>query len=126
MKRQAGFTLTELLIVIVIAAILASIAIPSYRDSVRKSDRRAAQSAMMEIANRERQAFVSNRAFQDETELAFTLPAELEGKYTYAIEVDNDASPPTFEITFTAIGAQAADGNLTLDSTGLKTPEDKW
>lgn len=126
MKRQAGFTLTELLIVIVIAAILASIAIPSYRDAVRKSDRRAAQSAMMEIANRERQAFVSNRAFQDETELAFTLPAELEGKYTYAIEVDNDASPPTFEITFTAIGAQAADGNLTLDSTGLKTPEDKW
>lgn len=126
MKRQAGFTLTELMIVVVIAAILATIAVPSYRDAVRKSDRRAAQSAMMEIASRERQVFVSNRAFQDETELAFTLPGELEGKYTYAIDVDNDASPPTFEITFTAIGAQAADGNLTLDSAGLKTPADKW
>jgi type IV pilus assembly protein PilE len=126
MKRQAGFTLTELLIVLVIAAILATIAIPSYRDAVRKSDRRAAQSAMMEIANRERQTFVSNRAFQDESELAFTLPAELEGKYSYTIEVDNDASPPFFEITFDAIGTQAVDGDLTLDSTGLKTPEDKW
>jgi len=126
MKRQAGFTLTELLIVMVIAAILATIAIPSYRDAVRRSDRRAAQSAMMEIANRERQAFVSNRAFQDETELAFTLPAELEGKYTYTITVANDASPPTFEIVFTAVGAQTADGDLTLDSAGLKTPEDKW
>lgn len=126
MKRQAGFTLTELLIVMVIAAILATIAIPSYRDAVRRSDRRAAQSAMMEIANRERQAFVSNRAFQDHTELAFTLPAELEGKYTYTIDVANDESPPTFEITFTAVGAQAADGDLTLDSAGLKTPEDKW
>jgi type IV pilus assembly protein PilE len=126
MKRQAGFTLTELMIVLVIAAILATIAIPSYRDSVRKSDRRAAQSAMMEIANRERQVFVSNRAFQDESEIAFTLPAELEGKYTFTIDVDNTASPPTFEITFDSIGAQAADGDLTLDSAGVKTPADKW
>jgi len=126
MKRQAGFTLTELMIVVVIAAILATIAVPSYRDAVRKSDRRAAQSAMMEIANRERQAFVSNRAFQDESELAFTLPEELSGKYTYTITVDNDASPPTFQINFTAVGAQAADGNLTLDSAGVKTPADKW
>jgi len=81
---------------------------------------------MMEIANRERQAFVSNRAFQDETDLAFTLPAELEGKYTYTITVDNDASPPTFEIDFEAIGVQAVDGDLSLNSAGVKTPAEKW
>lgn len=126
MKRQAGFTLTELMIVVVIAAILATIAVPSYRDAVRKSDRRAAQSAMMEIASRERQVFVSNRAFQDESELAFTLPAELEGKYTFTIDVDNTASPPVFQINFDAIGPQAADGDLTLNSAGEKTPEGKW
>ncbi len=100
MKKHAGFTLTEMLIVVVIMAILATIAVPSYREAVRRSDRRAAQSAMMEIANRERQVFVSNRAFQDEAELAFTLPAELEGKYTYTITVDNAASPPTYTIDF--------------------------
>jgi len=126
MKKQAGFTLTELLIVMVIAAILATIAVPSYREAVRRSDRRAAQSAIMEIANRERQVFVSERAFQDEDELAFTLPAELEGKYTYTIAVDNDASPPTFTITFDAIGAQAVDGDLTMNSAGEKTPAEKW
>jgi type IV pilus assembly protein PilE len=127
MKKQAGFTLTEMMIVVVIMAILATIAVPSYREAVRKSDRRAAQSAMMEIASRERQVFVSERAFQDEDDLAFTLPAELEGKYTYTITVDNDATPPTFTINFTAIGAQAADGNLSLDSAGVKGPDaEKW
>lgn len=126
MKKQAGFTLAELMIVLVIIAILATIALPSYREAVRRSDRRAAQSAMMEIANRERQAFVSNRAFQDHDELAFTLPAELEGKYTYTITVDNAASPPAFTINFDSVGAQAADGDLSLDSSGVKTPAEKW
>ena len=126
MKKHAGFTLTEMLIVMVIAAILATIAVPSYREAVRRSDRRAAQSAMMEIANRERQVFVSNRAFQDEDELAFTLPAELAGKYTYTIAVNNGASPPTFTINFDSIGAQAADGDLSLNSAGVKTPPEKW
>ena len=111
MKKSQGFTLTELLVVVVIAAILASLAIPSYREAVRRSDRRAAQAAI--------------RFFSDEDELGFTLPAELEGKYTFTIDVDA-GPPPSFEINFTAAGAQAADGNLSLDSAGVKTPAEKW
>lgn len=122
MKKSAGFTLTELLVVIIIAAILASLAIPSYREAVRRSDRRAAQAAMMEISNRERQYFLANRVYADHDELGFTLPTELTGKYTFAIVPDDD--PPGFLITFTAVGPQAADGKLTLDSNGAKTG--KW
>ena len=125
MKKHAGFTLTEMMIVVVIMAILATIAVPSYREAVRRSDRRAAQSAMMEIANRERQYFVANRVFADHDDIGFTLPAELEGKYTFTIDID-DGPPPTFDIQFDAVGVQASDGDLGLNSAGVKTPAEKW
>jgi type IV pilus assembly protein PilE len=39
---------------------------------------------------------------------------------------DNAATPPNFTITFTATGTQASDGNLTLNSEGVKTPAEEW
>ena len=125
MKRQSGFTLVELLVVIVIAAILATVAIPSYREAVRRSDRRAAQAVMLDIANRERQYFTANRTFATEGELDYTLPAELAGKYTFSIDVDA-GPPPEFTIDFDSIGVQAADGDLSLTSAGVKSPAEKW
>ena len=127
MKRQSGFTLLELMIVLVIVGILASIAIPSYRDSIRKSNRRAAQAVLMDIANRERQYFMANRAFADAAELGYSLPAEVAGKYTFTVTPDNAATPPNFVIDFTAVGGQTADGDLSLNSEGEKGPTpEKW
>lgn len=128
MKKQKGFTLIELLITMIIVAILATIAIPTYRDSVRKSKRRAAQSVMMDYASREQQYFVANRVYGTHTDLGCdtSLPTEVVGNYTCAITV-SAGPPPGFTITFTAVGTQAADGGpLTLTSTGAKGPAAKW
>lgn len=125
MKTQRGVTLIELVVVMVIIGILASIAIPTYRDSVRKSKRRAAQSVMMDIVNREHQYLASNREFGDETALGITLPSEIQDFYDFAITVDG-GPPPNFRIDFTAKGMQTADGDLSIDSFGTKGPPEKW
>jgi type IV pilus assembly protein PilE len=125
MIKPRGFTLIELMIVLVVVAILAAIAYPSYRESIKRGNRRAAQSVMMEIVNREHQYFIANRAYADTATLNYTLPQEVSLHYTHAITLDA-GPPPGFTVTFTATGPQASDGDLSVNSLGVKTPEEKW
>jgi type IV pilus assembly protein PilE len=125
MTKSKGFTLIELMIVVVVVAILAAVAYPSYRESVKKGNRRAAQSEMMEIVNREHQFFIANRSYADTAALGYTLPPDVSGNYDHAVTLDA-GPPPGFTVTFTAKGAQISDGDLTVNSLGVKTPAEKW
>ncbi|WP_410210796.1 type IV pilin protein [Aquirhabdus sp.] len=49
-QKRAGFTLIELMVVIMAVSILATIAIPTYNQYMRKSQRGAAESQMLKIA----------------------------------------------------------------------------
>ena len=51
-KNITGFTLLELMIVVMIAAVLAAIAIPSYQAYIAKAHKSKAQSEMLKIAER--------------------------------------------------------------------------
>lgn len=126
-RRRNGFTLIEVMITVVIIAILASIAIPSYQRYVIRAKRSAAQAQMMEIANRQQQFLLANRSYADKTTLTasgYALPADVAANYDYTITVTTEI--PGFVLTFTPSGTQQPDGNLTLDNQGAKTPADKW
>ena len=125
--KQVGFTLIELMITVAIVGILAAVAYPSYTTHVIKSNRRAAQAQMLDIANRQQQFLLANRSYATTTELTnsgYNLPTEVSTRYSYAITIGT-STVPAYTITFTAIGGQVGDGALTFDSSGVKLPVSK-
>jgi type IV pilus assembly protein PilE len=62
-KDQAGFTLIEQMIVVVVIAILASVAIPSYTGYITDARRQGAVQEMLKIGSSQEQHFMDNKAY---------------------------------------------------------------
>ncbi len=132
MKHNKGFTLIELMIVVAIVGILAAIAYPSYNNSLIKGSRAAAKSYLLEVAQKQQQFLLDNRAYGTKAELeasGLAAPKDFTNFYTLAVAPDA-GPPPSFTATATPIAGkrQKDDGWLEVNNTGSKTSEkpDKW
>jgi len=136
-RQPGGFTLLELVIVVAIVTILAAIAYPSYQEYLKKGRRAAAQSYLMDLAQRQQQYLLDARAYApDAATLSAPTPTEVAPYYNLVITadalnnatcaIDGAAPTPKFTITATAIGVQVSDGDLKIDNRGTKCPSTKW
>jgi type IV pilus assembly protein PilE len=135
-KQSAGFTLIELMIVVIIVGVLLAVALPAYQNSVLKSNRSAARGVLMTVLSREEQYFINNKIYTVNLS-SIGLPASYyidnqaeqvaSGDSIYKIELINLS-------TFTGVQAipqniQLKDANcstLTLSRTGAKTASGKF
>jgi type IV pilus assembly protein PilE len=131
---QSGFTLTELMITLVVATILVGVAIPAYTLQMRKSRRTEAKSAVMDLATREEQFFSTNNAYStDPTLLGYAavgsgaaFPQSTGQYYQITVVVNNGVNPATFTVTAapSAGSAQLTDAQCTafsVDQSGSQT-----
>ena len=129
MKRfQSGMTLVELMIVVIIVAVLASIAVPSYRQYVMRTHRTEARSALLNLASAQERFYLQNNTYAANAALSTAppnglgIPATTEnGYYTIAITAADAAG---FSATATATGGQADDtrcATFTINQAGSKT-----
>ena len=136
MRTARGFTLIELMIVVVIVAILASVAYPSFQAYLRQGHRSAAQAFMMEVAQLQQSHVMNSRSYATTlTALGYpadtlagfpashSVKARVAPYYTLATLGASAGPPPSFAMELTPIGSsiQATDGSLCLTNAGART-----
>lgn len=126
-RKQQGFTLLELIIAMVIASLLATMAISSYQGFMQKARRTDAKVALTTAAAQQERFYMRNNQYSGTiTQVSSATSAE----GYYSLSADNTAcsgaTGSCYSITATPVvgGAQESDtacSSFTITDTGLKT-----
>jgi type IV pilus assembly protein PilE len=133
--REIGFTLIEVMIVVVVIALLVAVAYPSYQEHVRKGNRAEGKAALLKAAQIQERFFSDRGRYVDIVDLRAAFganagqpiysgedPNNVGGKYTITVVLG--AGNTSYTVTATPNGnadsTAGGCGNLTLTSTGVR------
>jgi len=133
-RVHKGFTLIELMIVVVVIAVLSAIAIPSYKNYVLRAKRASARTAIQNMAQQQERYFTQNNTYLV-VNTGGTPPAgwvnwvgDSYAQRYYDLSVAVTAGATTTAAAFSIVAAPANGwsdvqcGTLTLTSAGIQTP----
>ena len=136
MNKASGFSLIELMIVVVIVGILLAISVPAYQGYVLRSHRADGQASLVDIAARQERFVAQNNTYTTEisanTGLGIGSTTSREGYYNMTVGACGGGAIATcYLVTATATGSQANDADcliITFDSAGVRsgTTNDCW
>lgn len=121
-RPVSGFSLIELMIVLVIVAILLAIAVPSYRKYVVRANRIDAQRTLVDLAGRQERYYYSANAYTSSLSTLGSSSTAAGANFTVSVA---SASTTAFVVQATAAGTQATSDKqcqtLKLSNTGTQT-----
>jgi len=126
-RKQAGFTLIELMIVVAIVGILAAVAVPSFLEQMRKGWRAEGKAAAMAAVQQEERFFTMNNTYTTTLTDAGIRSVSCDDattsrcRYTLSIAAGASGIATGFVVTVTPQSwTDARCGNLTLSNTGVR------
>ncbi len=122
-RANGGFTLIELMIVVVIVGVLAAVAYPSYRQYARETKRADAHATLLRIATLEEKFFAGNNAYTtNATALGYAANPAASNDGYWNISISGN---PAVAFSLTAVPAGGhldpdCAAGITLSSAGLR------
>jgi type IV pilus assembly protein PilE len=126
-KCRRGFTLVELMVVVAIIAILATIAIPTYGRYAYRARRPEGQELLLRIANAQERYYAVYNVYDDLKTIGYsdTVTTKSEkGHYQVAVVQGGTNDWQSYVAIAVPSGVQVGDAcsSLSIDNTGSKLP----
>lgn len=135
-RQMRGFSLMEMMIVLVIVAILAGVALPAYQGSMEKARRSDAYATLMDVASRQEQHLLDRATYTAAmTDLGYLADPVISEEGYYSIDYvactgAGENITNCFNLVATAVADEGQAGDemcaqIALTSTGSKQSSPK-